>query len=49
MFHHVKAFVYTVRVDKPTIGRTLAARLRELPDDPGMTDLLSFLRTLGQE
>jgi Mn-containing catalase len=25
------------------IGRTLAARLRELTDDPGMKDLLSFL------
>src|SRR5829696_5853095 len=26
-----------------SIGRTLAARLRELTDDPGMKDLLSFL------
>src|SRR4051794_27961793 len=25
------------------IGRTLAARLRELTDDPGMKDMLSFL------
>jgi Mn-containing catalase len=26
-----------------SIGRTLAARLRELTDDPGMKDMLSFL------
>ena len=25
------------------VGRTLAARLRELTDDPGMKDMLSFL------
>src|SRR3954466_4718406 len=25
------------------IGRTLAARLREMTDDPGMKDMLSFL------
>src|SRR5205807_2766049 len=26
-----------------SIGRTLAARLREMTDDPGMRDMLSFL------
>src|SRR4051812_10030053 len=33
----------TANVAAEAIGRTLAARLRELTDDPGMKDMLSFL------